>query len=300
MRVRFVAAGAAALAGATLGFAAPALAQHPINNTDWRQADRTDHEQEKADSARPLFAFELRFGTYNPQVDSEFANPKGAPCTANGAPAGSTGPCYQANPSKRPFAQVFGTGAQFYFGLEADFQPLHIPYFGSLGAAFGWGFSEANANATFTAGPHVGQPSAETTSFTVMPMYLSAVFRLDEPLYHWNFPLVPYAKFGLGAGIWNAGNSSGTEYAYTDPRTPGLVYPVSANGISWGEHFAIGGALSLNFIDQAAVSRSRELGGARDFYLFAEYMDLILNGIGAKPQMHVGSESFVAGLAIDF
>src|SRR5262249_22315488 len=65
------------------------------------------------------WAFELRFGPYRPDVDSEFG--------------GRT----------MPYQEFFGSGASLLFGFEVDYQLWHR--FGSfgIGGSFGW-FSDSN------------------------------------------------------------------------------------------------------------------------------------------------------------
>jgi hypothetical protein len=241
-----------------------------IMSTRWRQQSRTDAIAD-SNSSSQLFAFELRFAPYYPQVDSEF---KG-----------------KAN----PYTDVFGTGAQFYFGLEADFLPLRIPYVGLFGGGLGWGYTSTSTSAKLTAGPNKGDPSGEDTSLSIMPMYAAVVLRADELMRRTGVPIVPYGKFGVGFALWNS--TKGSDVAVYS--APGATKSYRGAGNATGLQFALGAALSLNFIDPRSAARLDESTGVNHIYLFGEWMNSMLNNFGSSPAMRVGTSTVVAGLALD-
>lgn len=246
-----------------------------LYTSNWRQEDRADSIG--PGSSAQWLAIEVRFGQYSPNIDSE--------------------PSFAKLPAeKRPYAQVFGDGAQFYFGLEIDLLPLRIPYLGLIGPGFGWGFTTTSAKARFIGGKNDGQESGQTTSLTIMPMYLAAVLRADELMRRTGIPIVPYGKFGFGLATWRASSEAGTE-TYDDGKGGD---PVSAFGVSWGIHFAVGGMLSLNFIDPRSAARLDETTGVNHAYLFGEWMNNADIGRHSDPQgMYVGSSTWVVGFAVD-
>ncbi|WP_437638345.1 MXAN_2562 family outer membrane beta-barrel protein [Sorangium sp. So ce854] len=254
---------AACLAGgAALLVASVAGAQSSRSAIDWRQSDRSRVQQEERYASPQSFAFELRFGPYSPEVDEELSG------------AGA----YEA---------TFGDGQRFYFGVEFDWLPLRIPYVGAIGPGFGAGITSASASA-FEVNSDV-RAEAEETTLTIMPMHLSAVLRVDELMRRTAIPIVPYAKVGLGMGLW---------YSVSGPR---LAKPdgVRAEGVTWGTHLALGGMLALNWLDRRASSQLDESTGINHTYLFGEWMYANLDGIGSRPQMHVGTSTWVVGLALD-
>lgn len=268
-----IAAGAAVLASA-----APASAQSGrFSSTDWRRGDRSDSVSTAGSSQ--LLALEIRFGGYSPLIDSEPGFEK-----------------QKLEADKRPYQQVFGTGPQFYFGLELDVLPIRIPYIGVLGPGFGWGYSSTSAKAKFIEGPKKGTESDETTSLTIMPMYLAAVLRADELMRRTGIPLVPYGKFGFGLATWSASNNAGTE-TYTGSGAKAVTY--DGKGLSWGVHFALGGMLALNFIDPRSAARLDETTGVNHAYLFGEWMNNADIGRHSTKQMYAGSSTWVVGFAID-
>lgn len=255
----------AALA-ALLAYSADASAQ---GSESWRR-----HTGPRPKSTLGNFTFELRFGGYYPQIDEEF----------NGAAT--------------PFADFFGKGPQFYFGLEVDWLPIAIPYVGKLGPGFGWGYTKMNTKAKPLSTSADGATVAVDTSIDIHDMNLSAVLRIDEISKRIVVPIVPYAKLGFGMGSWSSGTTGGSSKV-GDCTTGTSTTCVTADGMSIGPHLAFGGMLGLNWLDRRAGSMAREGTGIDQAYLFGEWMlDKLDSGVG-KSAMHVGTSSWVVGLALD-
>lgn len=236
-----------------------ARAQSSFDSHDYRRLDRPVPESPQN------FAFELRFGPYMPQIDDEFQG-------------------------KKPFEQVFGTGKGFYFGVELDWQALRIPYFGTLGPGFSWGYTSRSANAKLS-GTDI--ESAEETSLSIMPMYAVGVLRVDVLPRHLGVPLVPYGKAGLGLGLWSASNESGTS------ERDGVL----GRGRSWGTHAALGGMFLLDILEPTVALAFDNDVGVNNSYLYFEWTWRDLNGLSFienSPQMRVGTSGWSAGLALEF
>lgn len=259
---------------AALGvLAASSTAQAQDTAPTWRR--RTGPQPK---STLGNFTVELRFGGYYPQVDDEF---------------GGSG----------PFTQFFGKGPQFYFGLEADWMPIEIPYVGRLGPAFGWGYATMSAKAKLpTTDIASGAATTETvgvsTNLNIHAMHVSAVLRIDEIKKRIVIPIVPYAKIGFGMGTWSSGTSTGgSKVGDCEATTP--TNCVTAEGLSIGPHIAVGGMLGLNWLDRRSGTMARESTGIDQAYLFGEWMlDKLDSGVGKDP-MHVGTSSWVLGIALD-
>jgi hypothetical protein len=246
--------------------AAPALAHAgdgALADNDWRRPGR--HWPQSPQN----FAFELRFGSYLPQIDSD------------------------SRLHAKPYETVFGGDRAIYFGLEIDWQALRIPYFGTLGPGFGWGYVHKTATAVFapdSATP--GLPSGEETHLTIMPMYLAAVLRVDVLAREVQIPIVPYVKGGFGYGLWSATNDLGV--SRSKDGTLG-------HGHTTGTHFALGGMLLLDPLDPSAALGFDEELGVNHSYVFFEWQMPSLNGqFSSAPQMHIGTSSWVLGLALEF
>ena len=248
--------GLVAALGLTLA-AREAKAETALDERSWHRT--VSLEREKRHVQR--FAFELRFGGYYPRVDEELGG------------------------AATPFRDTFGSDPQFFFGLEVDWQALRIPYVGSLGPGVGWGYTTMSAAAR---DPVTGGPASSKTGLSIMPVYASAVLRLDELYRRTGVPIVPFVKGGGAGAYWSSGGALGMTNA------DGVV----GEGLSFGYHFALGGALSLGFIERGSTARLREGFGVDHTYVFGEWMLTDL-GSFAPNQMRVGSSSWVVGLALE-
>ncbi|EYF03119.1 MXAN_2562 family outer membrane beta-barrel protein [Chondromyces apiculatus] len=243
------------LVGAALLLTGTASAQKSRFGGEWRRSNRV--ESDDAFFSYSRFAFEARFGLYSPHIDDEFEG------------------------AATPYADVFNTNPQFYVGLEIDWLPFRIPYLGVLGPTVGWGYTWASAVAQIAGG---GGPSSQDTSLWIMPMHASAVLRVDALMREVDIPIVPYAKFGFGWGLWSA--SSGDSSASFD----GVV----GRGTSLGTHLALGGMFSLNWLDSGGSHALEDATGLRAIYLFGEWMR---TDLGGGSQMNIGTSTGVFGLA---
>ncbi len=243
--------------------AASAQSGH-IPDTSWRRGERTHTSEREATLGN--FAFEVRFGPYHPEVDEEF---------------GGTG----------PYSKVFDDDPQFYFGLELDWMPLRIPYVGVIGPGFGWGYTSTSRLALRSGCTPTDQDNCESgqeTSLTIMPMHLSGVLRIDELMRRTGVPIVPYGKLGIGLGTWSS--SAGSDTA----KAGGVV----GEDTTMGLHMALGAMLTLNFLERRSSATLYETTGVRHAALFGEWMNAQLDGFGG-PKMHIGTSTWVVGLAFD-
>jgi hypothetical protein len=209
------------------------------------------------------FALEIRVSPYYPQVDDD---PK-----LNG---------------QKPFEKNFGDKARVLIALELDWQTFRIPHLGTIGPGVGVGSVSMSRDVQTT----TGRTSGDSTTLAIYPFWGVAVLRADVLWRDFGFPLVPYAKGGLGLGIWRASNSAGT--ATQDG--------VSGKGKSWGTNFALGVSFALDSIDQGASRNMDNATGINNTYVFLEAYWLTLDGIGQSKALHVGSNTWSMGLAFEF
>jgi hypothetical protein len=219
--------------------------------------------------SKERFILEFRFGLYHPRVD--------------------------ADPSldgKTPYRDTFGDTANFEFAVEFDWQAYRIPHFGTIGPGISAGFTQASALAPLVTPQPGGNPlSAETTSLTIFPLYGVAVLRADVLDRELHVPLVPYAKFGVGWGLWRASNSGGTSVS-----TSGKV----GEGSSYGFQAALGLAFDLNVLDLAAARGFDNSVGVNHTYVFFEAFWADLGGLGPAHALDIGAYTWSAGLALSF
>jgi hypothetical protein len=216
------------------------------------------------------FAFELRFAPYYPQVDSEPSL------------GGAT-----------PFRDTFGGSDRVLVQGEFDWQVVRIPHFGTIGPAFGFGYTKMSADAHFTQ-PHGASGttiSGETTSLTVFPFYVVAVARADVFWREARIPFVPYAKLGLGYALWRASNSLGTSQ----------YQGVAGDGGSFGTQLGLGMSFNVNVFDEYAAKTFDQSVGVSGTYVFAEYTRADLDGLGIQQHpLRVGAEMATFGVAVEF
>lgn len=101
---------------------------------------------------------------------------------------------------------------------------------------------------------------------TVAPMLLSATYRFDWPLERFGFPVVPYARFGLGGAAFMSAVDSGLPNMITDAdgkRKAGL-------GFSFGGKAGVGVMLALDFLEPLRALRARAKNVYKHSYLFLE------------------------------
>lgn len=220
------------------------------------------------------FALELRFGPYSPAVDDE----PGLAKDANG---------------NGPFEAAFGGKSRFYVGLELDWQVLRIPYVGTIGPGLGVGLVTMSRDAMTK--ESVPRKSGDDYSFTIYPFYGAAVLRVDTFWREAGVPLVPYAKLGLGYGLWRASTSTGTsEVKVSDSEVR------RGTGGTWGTHMAFGVGVPLDFLDRGAARNMDNATGINNTYLYGELYWMNLNGLFQDEAMYVGTKSWVLGLAFEF
>lgn len=238
------------------------LPQEAAAQVDTRDYRRADR---KLPESPQRFAFELRMGPYKPRVDDEFSG-------------------------KTPFADTFGDGKGFHIGAEIDWQAWRIPHFGTLGPGFSFAYTSRSAKAKITG---TTKESSEETTLKIMPMIAVGVLRIDVLTRDLGIPLVPYGKAGYGMGFWSVTTDKGVV----------TRDGVEARGRSWGTHLAVGGMLHLDFLEPDTALAFDDEMGVNNTYLFFEWMwsDLGTSTlIESKPQMHVGTSGWAAGLAMEF
>lgn len=209
------------------------------------------------------FEIELRLSPYYPQIDDD-----------------------PSLHGQRPFDKNFGSQARPSVGLEFDWQVYRIPHVGTIGPGIAVAYVGMSRDVTTV----TGRTSGDSTSLSIYPFFVDAVLRADAFWRDSGFPLVPYGKAGLGLGLWRASNAAGTAVADG----------VAGKGASWGTSFALGVSLALDALDKGSSRTMDNSTGINNTYVFIEESWLALNGIAQKNALHVGSNTWVAGLAFEF
>lgn len=205
-------------------------------------------------------AFELRFGRYLPEVDSQVGG--------------------------SPFQSTFGNDTRFLFGAEVDWQLVRIPHLGTLAPGLGWGYTKFTAKARYADGSGI---SSSSTRLNIMPMYLVGVLRADVVTRDLKIPLVPYAKLGVGYGMWwSSDGQRSAEYQGKKGR-----------GASYGLTYALGAMFLLDVLDEDDAKSADGITGINNSYVFAEWFRPQLDGFGSNKVLDIGSSSWLLGIALE-
>lgn len=212
------------------------------------------------------FAFELKFGPYRPDVDSEF-------------PASS---------GQHPYKDFFGTGRKLMTTMEFDWEIIRHVGTAALGVGMGY-FKETGNN---LAANGSGNATEDTSSFRLIPFSLSAIYRFDLAYERFRIPLVPYGKLGFDYVYWTVTNGNGE--VPTDARGG------TGQGGTLGWHATVGLSLVLDVFDQGAANQFDEEMGINHTHLFFEFTHLDASGLGASNRLHVGDTTWNAGIMFEF
>lgn len=248
------------------GFAAIAVLGAVLTSGSAQALELGTPSTERPFRSAQNFALELRFSPYTPQIDEE------------------------PGLERRPYAETFG-GSRLSIGVEMDWQTLRIPNIGTIGPGLGIGYTSMSEKALTAS----GRESGDETSLSITPMWGVAVLRVDTFWRNLDFPLVPYAKAGIGYAMWRASNSGGTSEA---PDRTGAA--VSGRGGSLGTKLALGVSFALDAIDRGASRNMDNATGINNTYVFFEAYWLSLNGLGQDNALRVGTNTWATGLAFEF
>ncbi len=228
---------------------------------------------------QPRWHAGLRLGPYLPAIDDQ----------AGGDPG--------------PFEEMFG-GSGLMPVIDVDW--FFLRRFGQLGVGGSVGFYGKSAKA-FTAGSMPGDPDRERadgdeTSFRLLPLAATLVYRftyLDDRL---GIPLVPYARAGLSYYVWWVGAPDGTVAEdYPMGCTPGAAgcEANKARGASAGYQGSIGLALRAERIDGDAARSMRDSGLFHAGF-YGELQLANVDGFGKDSKLSVGDTTWFVGADFEF
>jgi hypothetical protein len=250
---RFAAVATAAAIALGCAAASAQERQDPIGGTK-RNVESPQH-----------FAAELRFGAFNPEVDTD-PNLHGM----------------------TPYKELYGAKPRVLASFELDWQFFRVPHLGTLGVGGSVGYTKMSAAAPFA---DMAGVSGEQTALEIIPFYGVLVVRADAIWRELRVPVVPYGKIGLAYALWRASNTLGTS----------TVNGISGEGSTLGRHYALGLALDLNPFDTYAARTFDDSLGVNNSYLFAEWTRAELDGLGVQHNvMRVGGDSWTFGAAFEF
>lgn len=220
----------------------------------------------RSEAASPLTSsLDIRFGSYTPQVDREFASTNKA----------------------TPYATLMNDGA-WEIGATLDWRIWHA--FGEFSMGMGAArWTKEGQSLTLT-----GATTADTTSLSIVPISIDAVYRFDVLAERYDFPLIPYVRGGVVYALWWMENGLGN----LSRTTIGGTEYVGRGGTG-GFYGTVGLRLLLDvFEPQSARSFDIEMG-VNHSYLFAEYKKLSLTDFGNPKSIDLSDDVLNFGLAFD-
>jgi len=213
-------------------------------------------------------ALELHLGPYLPDVDSGLAN------------------------GAAPHRTTFGDSTHLLYQLEFDYDVLQS--FGTLavGAGVGYFTESAKAFVADSNGLSNGTRSADETSLRLIPLSLLVVYRFDVLAARWQIPLVPYAKAGLNYSFWQITDGNGEVATLTQGNR--------GSGGTLGWQASVGLALQLDGLDPGSMRELDSDGGLNHVYVFWDWSHIDASGLGMSHRLHVGDDTWSAGLLMEF
>ena len=216
--------------------------------------------------------FEIKFGMYTPDIDSE---------------SGLSG---------TPYKTIFGDDGLFMTKFEYDYQLWQG--FGSIALGLEVGFGDVTGQ-----GREVDSDteSSDTTVLSVVPMSLMLVYHFDVLATRWDIPLVPFFKAGIDCHIWwiNDGVGETSTYETTNAET-GKTTSMEAFGDTWGWHVSGGVKLLLDTFAPRMARTFDNDSGVNNSYLFAEVVHSVVDDFGSGNSFQLGDTSYLFGLAFEF
>ena len=176
-----------------------------------------------------------------------------------------------------PFADTFSSSRHLMSEVELD---RYFRFgFGTWGLGLRGGYYKVTG-ASFYYDDGITR-SGDETALRLIPFALSVSYRADGLAGLRRVPLIPYLKLGLDGVIWTATNTGGSS---------------SHNGFTPGWHVAAGMILGLNFLGAGPI-KPESL--ADPFALFFEWDYAAINGLGLGNKLHVGDNTWFAGIMFD-
>lgn len=210
-------------------------------------------------------ALEVRFGFFQPDIDSEFSG------------------------DVHPFQDSFGEDSAWTFSTELDYQ--FFQSFGSLGVFGMAGYGQLSGKGI----QEDGERSSDDTAMVFFPFTAGLVYRFDVLAQRWGIPLVLTLKGGLDYWIWKIedGNEDTSKFvAANGSEKEGM-------GGTYGLFGAVGLHLLLDFFEPHAAAIFDNDLGVNNSYLFVEWSAHWLNDFGSDSSFDLSDGGLVFGLAFE-
>jgi hypothetical protein len=175
-----------------------------------------------------------------------------------------------------PYADTFSSSRHLLSVAELD--RYLFRRFGTWGVGLRGGYYRASAAAFLDDGV---TRSGDQTRLRLIPFSLSLLYFATGVPGLQKVPLIPYAKAGLDSTVWTASTTGQSS---------------SHSGLSMGWHATAGLMLGLGWIWSSATNPGDV---AAPCALFFEWSYAAINGLGLGHALHVGDNTWFAGIAFD-
>lgn len=273
---------AAALGAITLG--APRAHAGGGYQPYWEDTDPSNNQDQSLADQPGLVRWHagIRIGPYVPGIDSQLG----------------------MNPG--PYQQMFG-GYRMLPMLDID--RFLWTGFGQVGIGGSIGYFRKTAHAFLTpydpmsTAPREKDPAAEN-SFWLIPLALTATYRLTVLDDNYGIPVVPYVRGGLSYYLWWVNAPDGSiARACKNPSLAADAPPcrpdTKALGASFGVQASIGIAIRAERLD-ASTAMSMQQSGIQHAGIYAELSVAKVDGFGSDTKLSVGDSTWFAGVDFEF
>jgi len=221
---------------------------------------------------QPKWHVGIKLGPYTPQIDAQST-------TRNSAGQG-------------PYQAMFGGSTLMPM---VDIDRFLWSGFGQLGVGVSLGYMGKSANAfvipSDPSDPNRPRSPGDTTAFRMIPLQVTAIYRLSVFDDNYGIPIVPYVRGGLGYYVWW---STIDGHLSTDSMVSG-----SSIGASAGLIGTFGISIRAERID-AAAARSMHESGISHAGFYAEVSAGWVDGFGRATKLDVGDTTWFAGAELEF
>jgi len=179
---------------------------------------------------------------------------------------------YRPDPGSQEFDLVYPTGQGPILLAEFDFYLYRIPFLGpiGIGLAGGWAGYKGAACVDGTITPSGCEPSTQSAKFSLFPLNVMAVLRVDSLARNTPVPLVFTGKVGYNTVFFKEENSGSGR----------------SHGFGWAAQIA----LELNFINERRANALDQDWGINSSFFFFE-----LAGSDANNRAPVGDKFYFTG-----
>ena len=205
---------------------------------------------------------EFKFGPYMPRVDDAFDG-------------------------VGPYEAFYGDSSMRYGEFTLDYHLWQGIGKLSLGGHLGYG--RVRASVRDESGNTLDVD--ERTSFRIIPLRGSLIYRFDYGALRYSVPLVPVVKGGLNYNFWRAKTPSGDTANVGGQR---------GSGGKMGWHATLGIHLHLNFFDRSSAAAFDMSWGIANSYLFYEHTWNRVGDFGEEGGLELSANHWALGLAFEF